>query len=143
MKRTLFLLTALLLGCSAPAQELSHDDVDRWLRGYESAWETRDAAAAAGLFTDDARYFETPWSEPFAGRAGIAEYWRGVTADQRDIDFEYEIIAISGATAVAHWNAAFGLASSGAELALDGVFVLEFSAPGRVSELREWWVLRP
>jgi hypothetical protein len=101
------------------------------------------AAAAARLFTENARYFETPWSEPFAGRDGIAEYWSGVTANQRNIDFTFDIIAINGARAVAHWNARFELASSGAELAIDGVFVLEFARSGIVSELREWWVLRP
>ena len=143
MTRFLLSITAALMAFPATGQQMVQPDVEAWLRGYETAWEDLDADAAARLFTSDALYFETPWSEPFEGRDGIAEYWTGVTADQRNVDFEFDVIAINGSTAVARWNARFELASTGAELALDGVFVLEFADGDAVSELREWWVLRP
>ncbi len=76
------------------------------------------------------------------GRAGIEEYWRGVTADQRDVQFESQVIAVNGNTGVAHWSAKFRLQSSGATIELDGVFVLEFNESGECSLLREWWHVR-
>ena len=51
--------------------------------------------------------------------------------------------AVDGNVGVAQWTATFTAASSGAKIELNGVFVLEFTATGLVSELREWWVLRP
>lgn len=143
MTRTWIALSALLLSCSALAQQITRADAADWLRGYERAWESRDAQIAADLFTADARYFETPFSEPFQGHEGIAEYWRNVTADQRNVDFRFDLVAVTGATAVAQWSATFELASTGAQLTLDGVFILEFADNGTVSQLREWWVLQP
>jgi hypothetical protein len=76
------------------------------------------------------------------GRAAIEEYWRRVTADQRDIRFESRVIAVSGNTGIAHWKATFRVESTGAILTLDGIFVLEFDASGTCKSLREWWHLK-
>jgi len=135
-------LVALHTG-QAAAQQLTTAAVEKWLAGYERAWESRDAAGAAELFTPSATYHEMPFEAPKAGQAGIREYWASVTADQRDIDFKSQVISVNGLTGVAHWSATFTVASTGARMELDGMFVLTFDSSGRCSELREWWHLRP
>ena len=129
-----------LLACiaaSAGAQALTPAKVDAWLESYGNAWEMRDPDLAARIFAPDANYYEMPFAAPKAGRAGIREYWAGVTADQRDVQFESNVIAVNGNTGVAHWHAKFKLASNGATVELDGVFVLELDANGLCSSLRE------
>lgn len=140
-----FLAAALLVlqASEASAQQLTTAALEKWLAGYERAWESRDAARASELFTPNASYHETPFDPPKAGQAGIREYWLSVTADQRDIDFKSQVVAVNGQTGVAHWSATFTAASNGARVELDGMFVLTFDASGRCSELREWWHLRP
>ena len=136
---------AALLCCiagKAGGADLTVAAFESWLARYGAAWETRDASAAGALFTIDARYRETPFEEPKTGRAGIEEYWRGVTADQRDVKFESGLLSVRGATGIAHWSAKFRLASSGATVELDGIFVLEFDASGQCRSLREWWHAR-
>lgn len=128
---------------SAHAQALTATRLETWLASYGKAWETRDADAAARIFTPDATYHEMPFDAPKAGRAGIREYWAGVTTDQRDVEFESNVIAVNGSTGVAHWHAKFKLASNGATVELDGVFVLEIDASGLCSSLREWWHAAP
>lgn len=112
-----------------------------WLADYGRAWEERDASRAAALFTENARYHEMPFDAPKAGRSGIREYWATVTADQRNVDFKSEIVAVNDQTGVARWSASLTSAASGARIELDGVFVLTFDA-GLCSELREWWHVR-
>lgn len=143
MTRLWLILAAVFVSQTAVAQEVSRAAVTRWLEAYETAWETRDPAAAGRLFAADARYFETPWSEPFEGSSGVRDYWAGVTLDQRNVQFEFEIVAVNGSTAVARWNAEFELTSSDTPIAIDGVFILQFDSPDTVGELREWWVVRP
>ena len=138
------ILTFALPGAMSPAQArpLNSAALTAWLSAYGAAWQTRDAAAAGKLFTADASYHEMPFDAPKAGRAAIEEYWRGVTADQRDVVFKSEVVAAHGKTGVAHWSAKFKVASTGATIELDGVFVLEFDATGFCSALREWWHVR-
>lgn len=116
--------------------------VEAWLDRYGAAWEARDPDAARALFAPDARYYETPYAEPFLGRAGIRDYWATVTSDQRDVEFRSSVVSVSGSTGVAHWTAKFMSVSEGVEVELDGIFVLEFDAEGRVAVLREWWHAR-
>jgi ketosteroid isomerase-like protein len=127
---------------SAEESPLSIEQLRSWLADYGSAWEARDAAAAAALFTADASYFETPYSPPFRGQEGVRGYWAKVTADQRKVKFRSEAIGIAGGTGVAKWNAVFELASTGNRVELDGVFLLEFDDQGRCTTLREWWHAR-
>jgi hypothetical protein len=116
--------------------------LEAWLERYGSAWETRDAALAASLFTADATYQETPFDAAMAGREAISDYWSKVTADQRDIEFGARPIALSGDTGIAEWTATFRSAASGATIELSGAFVLRFDDAGLCASLREWWHLR-
>ena len=121
---------------------LSTAELDAWLRAYGNAWEAKDPDAAAGLFTADAEYYETPYAEAFAGRAGIRDYWARVTADQQGVRFTYAVIAVTGRTGVATWSAHFASISGGVDVELNGAFVLEFESAGQCRVLREWWHAR-
>jgi uncharacterized protein (TIGR02246 family) len=124
------------------ADALTPAAVEAWLAKYKEAWEQRDAERAAALFTETAAYHEMPFDAPKAGRAGVREYWSTVTADQRDVSFDSQLIAVTGQTAVARWSARLKSASSGARIELDGVFILTFERDGLCKELREWWHVR-
>jgi hypothetical protein len=74
------------------------------------------------------------------GREAIREYWsRVVAATQEQIRFGHEVLAITGATALAHWWASFVRVSK-TRVSLDGIFLLTFDRAGLCKELREWWV---
>lgn len=118
---------------------MNTDDLRSWLNAYGSAWEARSAERAAQLFSEEALYFETPYAEPFRGRAGIESYWSRVTEDQRDVHFESEALGFVGTSGVAKWSARFKLAANGATVELNGVFLLAFDGDGLCTELREWW----
>jgi ketosteroid isomerase-like protein len=115
------------------------DDLQRWLDRYGNAWVERDPAAAAELFAVGARYHETPFDPPLAGRAGIREYWEDVPRSQEHITFSSRALVVAGATGVAQWQSCFTRIPSRRRVELDGVFLLQFDDAGRCTELREWW----
>jgi uncharacterized protein (TIGR02246 family) len=125
-----------------PTQTLTVAALEAWLARYEQAWEQRDPAQAAALFTADAPYHEMPFDAPKTGRTGIRDYWATVTADQRNVDFKSQVVAVNGQTGVARWSASLTSAASGTRVELDGVFILRFDDSGLCSELREWWHVR-
>ena len=141
---TILAATALLAaaGCGDGEPPLERETLDNWLQAYGAAWEGRDAAAAAELFTLDALYQETPHAEPLRGRTAIAGYWATVTADQAEIEFDYAVLAVTSRTGIAEWSARFRSVSGNVPVELNGVFVLDFAADGRVESLREWWHAR-
>jgi len=140
--RPLLFAAFLVVAVQADAKTLTSKGLEAWLASYGAAWEARDAAAAGRLFTTDARYLEMPFDAPKEGRAGIEDYWRTVTADQRDVKFESKVMAVNGNVGIAHWSAKFRVESTGAIIELDGVFELTFDASGQCASLREWWHVR-
>jgi len=112
-------------------------DIDRWLADYKTAWEDRDADAAASLFSEDALYRETPYAEPFRGRQGVHDYWAGVTATQSDVDVRYGTVIAGADRAAVEWWVT--LKNEGADITLAGEFYLLFDSDGLVRDLREYW----
>lgn len=120
---------------------VTEESLKTWLEAYGRAWENRDAELVASLFTEDATYQETPFSEPMRGRAAISDYWlRVVVQAQEQIQFGSEILAINGNLAFARWWSSFTRISTGSPVRLNGIFVLNFSNPTQCDELREWWM---
>jgi ketosteroid isomerase-like protein len=110
-----------------------------WLEEYGRAWMGRDARAAAELYTVDGTYQVTPFVEPMRGRAAILTYWTHVAETERDIEFGYEVLAVSAEMGIAQWWASFVIVPQGLQTKLDGIFVIDLDAEGRCRSLREWW----
>jgi nuclear transport factor 2 (NTF2) superfamily protein len=111
--------------------------VQQWLEGYRTAWEGRDADAAAALFTEDARYRQQPYEDPHRGRQGVHDYWTTVTATQSDIRLRYGTPVVTGNRAAVEWWAT--LKNDGVGITLAGEFLLVFDESGLVRDLREYW----
>ena len=113
-----------------------------WLDRYKQAWEERDADQALPLFTEDATYAETPFDPPKQGQAGIHDYWADIVIDQREVRFDYELLACAGDTGLAHWRASFRKLPDNDLIEFDGIFRCAFAEDGRVSRFQEWWHIR-
>jgi hypothetical protein len=111
-----------------------------WLDAYGRAWIARDAESAASLYTDDATYQVTPFTERHRGRAAILDYWRGVCETEQDIQFSYEILGVTANYGIAHWWASFSRVPPGLPTKLDGIFLITLNSEGLCHSLREWWV---
>ena len=114
-------------------------DFEDWLRRYGEAWESRDAKAAASLFTEDAEYYWTPFGEPKRGHQGIQVAWTEATSRQRDVRFSFRILASSGGRGIATWHTRLVRVPSDREVEIDGILVAEFGDSGRCRLFREWW----
>lgn len=136
---TSLFVSGILPTNAATQHELTIAKVESWLNGYKEAWETLDADKVTLLFTEDASYREDPYKDPFQGRESIHDYWTTVTADQKDVDFTFEVLSAVGSMGIAHWHSEFIQPSSGSTIILDGIFILEFSEEGLCRNLREWW----
>jgi ketosteroid isomerase-like protein len=111
----------------------------QWLRAYQSAWEGRNAAAAARLFTEDARYYWTPLVPPQQGPGEIAAAWEAAVSEQRDIRFSFDVFGVSGATGMARWRADFTRLPNRYKVRIEGVLAAEFESGGQCRVFREWW----
>lgn len=119
--------------------EMERASFESWLEKYGNAWRSRNPQAAADLFTEEGTYQVTPFVEPMRGRAAIYEYWSHVAETERDIQFGYEVLALTPDAGLARWWASFLIAPQRLQTKLDGIFLISLDADGRCQSLREWW----
>lgn len=110
-----------------------------WLEAYGRAWCDRNAHAAASLYTEEGTYQVTPFLEPMRGRAAILDYWSNVARTQENIQFAFEILAVTADFGIARWWASFVIVPQQLHTKLDGIFLISLDSAGRCTSLREWW----
>lgn len=111
-----------------------------WVQSYGKAWEGRDPESAGKLFTRDALYYWTPFDEPKTGREGIAAAWREATSRQRNVQFSFEVLAVTGRTGIARWHTALERRATARRVELDGILAAEFDDDSALCRVfREWW----
>ncbi len=113
--------------------------VDEWIASYGRAWETRDADAAAALFSDDAVYRDHPLGPPHVGSKGVHAYWSDVTATQAAVSVKLGVPVVSADEARAAVEFWVTMENGGSEVTLMGILMLLFADDGLCNELREAW----
>jgi ketosteroid isomerase-like protein len=123
-------------------KRISIEAFAQWMEAYGRASEKNDARASAALFAPDARYYETPFDEPLAGREAIHSYWKRGAQTLKDKETEYEVLAVKENRGFARWKAKFTSRDSGKRSLLDCVFVVAFNDQDLCTEFREWWHIK-
>ena len=120
-------------------KSLTSNEFKQWLEQYGKASQENDAKASAELFTQNARYYESPFDDPMVGREAIYQYWIKGAQTLKDKTAGYEILAVRDNVGIARWQSTFVHIQSGKRAALDCMFLVEFDDNGQCSLFREWW----
>lgn len=123
---------------------LDRASVTAWLDSYVRAWKTYDPQAIGDLFSENATYAYSPFSEPIHGRAAIVASWLEQPDTPGAYDGHYEPILLEGDRAMANGRSLyFEHDGSTLETEWNNIFVLRFDDEGRCTEFREWYMQRP
>lgn len=119
---------------------MTKEQFEMWLARYGSCWVHGDSDGIVKLFTEDAKYYETPFDEPMVGASAIRKYWQeGAELAQEDVEFQFDNLVIDGNRCFAHWSASFIRVSSGSRVELDGFLQATFGPYDKCCCFREWW----
>jgi ketosteroid isomerase-like protein len=110
------------------------DSVEKWITGYRAAWESNDPDEIGALFTEDALYFNEPFTEPARGRQAIVARWLERADDPGTTTFEWKLVAQNGDLAFVQGETDYGVAK------YSNLWVIRLAPSGEVSEFTEWWM---
>jgi ketosteroid isomerase-like protein len=112
-------------------------EIAEWIERYRQAWESADADAAAGLFTEDATYRSNPFRPPHRGRAAIHAYWISATESQSNVKVTMGRPVVDGRKVVVEWWTEMD--DDGSPVTLPGALILDFNEQGLCTALREYY----
>lgn len=116
---------------------VERDDVTRWVEGYERAWTSNGREDIEALFTEDARYFTSPYRKPWEGREAIVESWLRDRDEPGRWHFASEVLAIAGDLAFVQGRTEY-LDEPRREYS--NLWIIRLGEDGRASEFTEWWM---
>ncbi|HKG55763.1 MAG TPA: nuclear transport factor 2 family protein [Candidatus Limnocylindrales bacterium] len=109
-----------------------------WVRRYIAAWTSNQPADIDALFTSDAIYRPTPFSDGWNGRAAIRDEWLARRDEPDTWTFEWELIAADGDVGVVQARTMYRDPAH----EYSNIWVVRFDEDGRCREFTEWWVER-
>jgi ketosteroid isomerase-like protein len=116
------------------------EELDRWLDAYGRAWERQDTESFVACFAEDALYHWGPWGEPLSGHDEIRMRTEQAIAEQEDIHFGHEPLAITpDGRGIARWWVSTRDPDAGDIEENEGIFLVALGDDGRCTEFHEWW----
>lgn len=120
-------------------EPLTYATFGRWLAAYSQASIADNPLASAGLFAENARYYESPFARPLVGRQAIYDYWAVGARDLHDKLASHHVLAVRENLGMARWRSRFAVRATGEIVRLDCIFLAEFDEQGLCRCFREWW----
>lgn len=108
--------------------------IDTFGRG----WERGDAELICSVFTPDAAFIETPFSQPDKGIAAIRAYWKDLPQHQAEVTFKSGEIYSAGPWFGTEFRATFRRRRTGEWVDARGAIFCE-TQDGKISEMRMYW----
>lgn len=119
------------------ARALGRTLVDTFVKG----WSKADVATILSVFTDDAVFLETPFSDPLTGQEAIRGYWADVPYHQSEITATSGEIYVAGPWFSTEFKVVFRRRRTGEWVEARGALFCE-TAGDRISEMRMYWQRR-
>jgi uncharacterized protein (TIGR02246 family) len=116
---------------------------ERWMQGYLRAWASDDPDEIQALFTDDATYLTSPFAKPWTGREAIVEQWIKGGDSGAKWHFDYEIVAVDGATAAVRGETTYEATEKDPEKVYANLWIIVLAPDGRATSFEEFWMGKP
>jgi len=122
--------------------DIQKREVKRWLDNYKEAWENGNTEILKNLFTENAIYQETPFSDPIKGINRIVKYWEDEDKIWKDVDFSCERFWVLKNTFFAKWNCRLKQSATDSLTKMDGIFLCFMESSGKVYRFEEYWHIK-
>lgn len=109
-----------------------------WLNELGEAWSNLEPRKAANLFAKDIEYYESVLKDPLKDWNKVFDLWKIIPKNQKDVSFNFEIIAIDGKMCVANWRVERTLLPQNTRQKIDGIFVFKLNNEGLCNFFKQW-----
>lgn len=105
---------------------------------FGQGWARGNPETIISVFTEDARFVETPFAQPLVGSAAIREYWREIPYYQSEITFTSGEIFVAGPWFSTEFKCTFRRRRTGEWVEARGALFCETNGD-KITEMRMYW----
>ncbi len=104
------------------------------MSAYRRAWESNAPDDIAALFTEDAKYFDEPFTDPHVGRDAIVTSWLERQDAPGSTTFTWSPVVVTPDVAIVQGETVYSTVT------FSNLWVIRLAADGRATEFTEWWM---
>ncbi len=109
-----------------------------WLTDLGKAWVALDPQIAANLFSKDVEYYESATKKPCQSWDEVFDLWKVIPANQKDVSFDYDVLAVSGNLCIVNWRVERTQLPQLSHQKIDGIFVIKLNDEGLCNYFKQW-----
>lgn len=113
-------------------------DYKKWIDNFMNAWKDKNVEGVMKTISKDCKYFETVFDEPCSNIDEIKKLWEVVPKNQKDIEYDYEIILEDKNFCIVNFTIKRTLVPAGVIQDIDGVFQISLDENGQCSFFKQW-----
>jgi ketosteroid isomerase-like protein len=123
---------------SISPSSISRDQARELLDTFATGWSKAQIDSIISVFSADAVFIETPFSEPLKGTDAIRRYWSDVPYHQAEIKVTTGEVYAAGPWFATEFKAVFRRRRTGEWVEARGAVFCE-TVDARISEMRMYW----
>lgn len=117
---------------------MDRSEFESWFTKLGKAWSDRNPQAAASLFSKDCKYYESVFEESCDSWEGILKLWSVVPDNQESVDFDFDILCVSGDMCIANCKVSRTLLPNKEKQLIDGIFQIVINGQGLCNYFKQW-----
>lgn len=123
---------------TSPAERAGTQRARELVDSFAKGWSKADLALLVSVFSPEAVFLETPFTEPLRGTDAIRRYWSEVPVNQAEVTVTTGEIYVAGPWFSTEFKAVFRRRRTGEWVEARGAIFCE-TGDSRITEMRMYW----
>ena len=111
---------------------------ENWTKEFMESWKELDWERTLKTLDKEVKYYENPIDEPCKNFEDVINLWNVVADNQKDINYEYEIVAYNDNTCVINWQMTRTMTTNNTKQEIDGIFQISLNEDGKCTYFKQW-----
>jgi len=111
---------------------------NNWTKEFMESWKELDWKRTLKILDKEVKYYENPIDEPCKTFEDVINLWNVVADNQKDINYEYEIVAYNDNTCVINWQMTRTMTTNNTKQEIDGIFQISLNEDGKCTYFKQW-----
>lgn len=111
---------------------------ENWIKEFMESWKELDYEHTLKTLDENVQYYENPIDEPCQSFEEVINLWNVVADNQKDIDYQFEIIAYDENVCIVNWQMTRTMVQNNVKQEIDGIFQISLNNEGKCTYFKQW-----
>lgn len=110
----------------------------KWTTEFMESWKNLDWKKTLETLDKNVEYYENPLDKPCANFEEVTNLWSVVADNQKDIDYDFQIIAYDENTCIINWQMTRTMTNTNTRQEIDGIFQVSVNKDTKCTYFKQW-----